>query len=131
MKKIISLFLALLMLLGTCSILFSCKGDEDEKEGNNHEEKTYDEDSIFYERSLVSDDLQTVDYGGRKFRIVTHIPGEFDIPDEERNQGDLIKDAKFARNQAVEKRFNVEIELGYTGTYSEVSTYVSKTVLAG
>ncbi len=131
MKRIISVLLALLMLLGTCSVMFSCNKTEDEKEGSGHEEKTYDEDSIFYERSLVKDDLETTDFGGRKFRIVTHIPSEFDIPEEERNQGDLIKDAKFARNQAVEKRFNVNLELGYTGTYSEVSTYVSKTVLAG
>ena len=131
MKRILSVILALLMLISTCSVLFSCNGDKDEGDAKEHEEKTYEEDSIFYERSLVSDDLETVDYGGRKFRIVTHMPGEFYIEESERNQGDLMKDAKFARNEAVEKRFNVQLELGYTGTYAEVSTYVSKTVLAG
>lgn len=131
MKRIISCFLALLMLFGTCSVLFSCNETEDKEEEKNHEEKKYDEDSIFYERSLVSDDLETVDYGGRDFRIVTHQPQEFYFEEEERNQGDLMKDAKFARNETVENRFNVNIKLGYTGTYSEVSSYVSKTVLAG
>jgi len=130
MKRILSVFLALLMLISTCSVLFSCK-DTEENEDKKHEEKTYDEDSIFYERSLVSDDLETVDYGGRKFRIVTHQPAEFYIEEAERNQGNLLADAKFARNEAVENRFNVDIELGYNGTYAEVSSYVSKTVLAG
>jgi len=131
-KRIISTLLALLMLLSSAALLFSCSSEEDEDSGKaSYEEKNYEEESIFYERSLVSDDLPEKDFGGRKFRIVTHQPAEFDIPKEERNQGDLIKDAKFARNDTVEKRFNVEIELGYTGTYSEVSSYVSKTVLAG
>ena len=131
MKRIISAALALLMLVSTSALMFSCSEKETDKENKGYEEKTYEEDSIFYERSLVSDDLVTEDFGGRDFRIVTHQPDEFDIPEEQRNQGDLMKDAKFARNEAVENRFNVNIKLGYTGTYSEVSTYVSKTVLAG
>jgi len=131
MKKIISFALALLMLFSACSLLFSCNRDKNGEEANEHEEKTYEEDSIFYERSLVSDDLTTTDFGGRDFRIVTHQPKEFYFEESERNQGDLIKDSKFARNELVEKRFNVNLKLGYTGTYSEVSSYVSKTVLAG
>ena len=123
--------LAVLMLLSSSTLLFSCDKDDGETEKNDNGEKVYDEQSLFYERSLVSDDLETVDYGGREFRIVTHIPTEFQIEEEERNQGDLIKDAKFARNETVEKRFNVKLTLGYTGTYAEVSSYVSKTVLAG
>ncbi|MBR5459932.1 MAG: hypothetical protein IKV53_03620 [Clostridia bacterium] len=132
MKRFLSLTLALLMLISSMTLLFSCKKDENDGEGKaDNEQKVYEEDSIFYERSLISDDLEAVDYGGREFRIVTHQPKEFVVEEEERNQGNLITDAKFARNEAVEKRFNVNITLGYTGTYSEVSTYVSKTVLAG
>ncbi len=131
MKRFLSLLLAVLMLLSSSTLLFSCDKDDGETEKNDNGEKVYDEQSLFYERSLVSDDLESVDYGGRQFRIVTHIPGEFYIEEAERNQGDLIKDAKFARNEAVENRFNVKLTLGYTGTYSEVSSYVSKTVLAG
>lgn len=130
MERKLSLLLALLMLVS--AFLFSCGNDENKSSTNKeYEEKQYEEDSIFYERSLVSDDLVTEDFGGREFRIVTHDPSEFYIPEEERNQGDLIKDAKFARNEAVENRFNVKLTLAYTGTYPEVSSYVSKTVLAG
>ena len=132
MKRIISTVLALMMLVSSATLLFSCTGgDKEDGSGANYEEKKYEEDSIFYERSLVSDDLVTEDFGGREFRIVTHQPAEFNIPEEERNQGDLMKDAKFARNNAVEGRFNVKLTLAYTGTYSECSDYVSKTVLAG
>ena len=132
MKRVLSLILAALMLLSAATLLFSCDKDEKEEDkGTSTEVKTYDENSIFYERSLVSDDLPEKDFGGRDFRVVTHMKTEILIPEEERNQGDLIKDAKFARNEVVENRFNVNINVVYTGTYSEVSDYVSKTVLSG
>ena len=131
MKRIISLLLAVLMLLSSMTLLFSCKDEEDGKKEGDTETKTYEEDSIFYERSLVSDDLPDVDYGGRKFRIAAYNSGEIFVDEENRNQGDLLLDARFARNQAVENRFNVELELVYFGTFSEVDDYVSKTVLSG
>ena len=131
MKKALSLALALAMLLSVATLLFSCSGDDKKESGGSGEIKQYEEDSIFYERSLVPDDLPEKDYGGRDFRVVTHIESEIFIKEEDRNKGDLIKDAKYTRNQAVENRFNVNIGVVYTGTYTEVSDYVSKTVLAG
>ena len=131
MKRTLSLMLALVMLLTSLALMFSCGKSKNETEEKDYEEKTYEEDSIFYERSLVSDDLPDVDYGGRAFRIVTHEKGEVFIEEKDRNQGNLIKDAKFARNNVVEERFNVNLELAYSGSYTEVSDYVSKTVLAG
>ena len=120
------------MTLSSTALLFSCDKDDEKQEGEaDNGQKVYDENSLFYERSLVSDDLAAEDFGGREFRIVTHQPKEFYIEENERNQGDLMKDAKFARNETVEKRFNVKLTLAYTGTYSECSDYVSKTVLAG
>ena len=56
---------------------------------------------------------------------------EFNFPEEERNKGNLIVDAKLDRNKKVEDRFNVNMTLTYTGTYDEVSDWVSKTVLSG
>ncbi len=131
MKRIISLILAILMLLGTCTLLFSC--DKEEKKENNKvnsEGVTVDDGSIFYERSLVSDGLPDVDYGGRKFRVITHRDTEIVIPEDERNKGDLIKDAVFARNERVESRFNVDVEIVYSATFTEVCDYATKTVLA-
>ncbi len=65
MKKIICAFLAIIMTLSASSLLFSCSGSGDEKKDGSYEGKVYEEDSIFYERSLISDDLPDVDYGGR------------------------------------------------------------------
>ena len=132
MKKILSLTLAVLMIFSTAVVLFSCKKEETEEKDKLSNDKTLvDDGSIFYERSLVDDDLPNVTYDGRKFRIVTTHTPEFYFEEEERNQGDLIKDAKFQRNEAVENRFDVELDLIYNGTYPEVSSYVSKTVLSG
>jgi len=131
MKKILCMILAVLMLLSSASLLFSCSGEKEEESGNAGEVKVYEEDSIFYERSLVADELPEKDYGGRVFRVVANGPSEFFVEEEERNQGDLLKDARFARNQVVENRFNVKIEVVYHGTYSEEADYVSKTVLSG
>ncbi len=131
MKRVLSLALALMMILSAATLLFSCSGDDKKESSGSGEIKQYEEDSIFYERSLVSDDLPEKDYGGRDFRIVTHYETDAFIKEEDRNKGDLIKDAKYARNQAVENRFNVNVKLVYSGTYTEVSDYVSKTVLAG
>jgi len=119
------------MLASATTLLFSCESDEDKAGDSKNEVKTYDEDSIFYERSLVSDNLPEKGFGGRKFRVAAYSPSEIFVAEEDRNKGDLIKDARFARNQAVENRFNIELELVYKGTYSEVSEYASKTVLSG
>ncbi len=132
MKRFLSLALAILILLSSLLLAISCdKKDETESENKKSEVKAYDEDSIFYERSLVSDNLPEKDFGGRTLRIVADSPSEIHIEEEKRNQGDLILDAKFARNQAVENRFNVNVEMVYTGSITEVSDYVSKSVLAG
>ncbi len=119
------------MLVSSASLLIACGGENKSGSGAG-EIKQYEEDSIFYERSLVSDDLPEKDYGGRTFRVVAHNRAEFEIPEEKRNQGDLIMDAKYARNQAVENRFNVKIEVVYGDSkYQQEADYVTKTVLAG
>ncbi|MBR5460691.1 MAG: hypothetical protein IKV53_07445 [Clostridia bacterium] len=131
MKRILCMLMALLMLVSSMTLLFSCKKEEENESKTEQGGQAVDDGSIFYERSLVSDNLPEKDYGGRKFRIVTHIKDEVEVKEEDRNQGKLLVDAKFARNQAVENRFNVELEVVYSATYLEVGDYVSKTVLSG
>ncbi len=131
MKRILALTLAILMLLSSATVLFACKDKEEDDGEKKTETKTYEEDSIFYERSLVDDGLGEADYGGRVLRVVAHSPTEIEIAEEDRNKGDLLKDARFARNEIVANRFNVDFDVVYTGTYSEANDYVSKTVLSG
>ena len=129
MKKLLCLILSLIMTLSCTVLLFSCKKEEI-KSGTDTETKKYDEDSIYYERSLVSDGLEPRDFGGRPFRVVTLYPDEVYIEKEDRNQGDLLKDATFQVTETVEKRFNTEIVIAYEGYYIDVRDYIAKTVLA-
>jgi len=131
MKKALSLILAVVMIISSTSLLFSCSSKTDIAESKDYEAKKYEEDSIYYERSLVSDDLETVDFGGRPFRVVALYPDEIFIDETERNKGDLLKDTTFMVTDTVEKRFNTSVEIVYTGDYIEVRDYIAKTVLAG
>ena len=131
MKKTGSVILALLMIISSTPLLFSCSKNTEVTEDNYNETKQYEEDSIYYERSLVSDELETVDFGGRPFRVVALYPDEIFIDESERNKGDLLKDTTFLVTDTVEKRFNTNIQIAYTGDYIEVRDYITKTVLAG
>ncbi|MBE6650509.1 MAG: hypothetical protein E7613_04265 [Ruminococcaceae bacterium] len=134
MKKIISALLVLAMLLSMVLMAVSC-GKEEKKETTKPSTSTNAgpavEGDIFAERAAISDELPEADFGGRPFRIVGHRTDEYFIPEEDRNKGDLIKDAKYARNKAVEDRFNVEITVAYKSTYTDVTAWVNKTVMSG
>ncbi|MBR5459366.1 MAG: hypothetical protein IKV53_00735 [Clostridia bacterium] len=130
MKKFLCMLLALTMLFSCTTVLFSCKKNDAVEDNGGTETKKYEEDSLFYERSLVEDGLEEKDFKGRVFRIV-ETGGEVYVAEEARNQGNLLLDAKFTRNQAVENRFNVKIERVYSGNYVEVNDYATKTILAG
>ncbi len=133
MKRFLSLFLALLMIFSSSTLLFSCKDkkDDDEKDTSDDKGQAMEDDgSIFYERSLVDDELGEYDYEGRTLRVVAYEIKDFEVPEEERNQGNLTLDSRFERTERVKNRFNFDIEIVYTGTYKEIDDYVSKTVLS-
>ncbi len=132
MKK--TLFLMVLMLL----LLTSCAKDavrEKDRTVNGDIADTADIESgdIFAEREAVKDGLgDEWDFGGRTLRVACHGDGYEMFPKpEEINKGDLIKDAKAKRNQAVESRLNVNIELAYSAGIVELQPYIEKTILSG
>ena len=79
MKKSILFSLAAILLI--CSLLlFSCdKKDSGGKAKENEDKVLIDDGSIFYDRAVIDDEVETVDYGGRDFRIVTHMETEFNF----------------------------------------------------
>jgi hypothetical protein len=134
MKRTIAVLLALLMLLSSATLLFSCKGDKDEgkdKGGSDVGEALEDDGSIFYERSLVDDGVETVDYGGRVLRLAADTSQRVVIAPDEVNKGDLFKDAHAARTQKVEARFNAKLEVIYEANYVEMNSWLNKTILSG
>ena len=80
-------------------------------------------------RKLVPDDLETVDYGGRTFRIM----GDDACVDYylmEEQTGDVLNDAIYSRNAAVTERFNIVLE---ADVFSEdqLIPQLRNTVMAG
>jgi hypothetical protein len=135
MKRILAFVLALFMMLSSFALIISCsEKEEDDKKNENKDDGIKEDDgSIFYERSLVDDGLDEKDYGGKTFRVVglTGAMTDFTVPEEERNKGDLVLDAKFAASEKVQNRFNMNFEVVYSSnSYQELDAYVQKTVLS-
>ena len=104
MKKIVSLLLVLVMLLSSMTFALTSCGEEEVKEEKKEpvSSEPVEEGDIFAERAAIADGLGDYDFGGKKFRIATHKPGDFFIEEDNRNKGDLIADAKFNRNASVD-----------------------------
>ena len=134
MKRIIALFMATVMVFSAFALV-SCSDEEAPSKtpsnGGGSAVISGEEGDIFYERSLIDDELGDYDFGGRKLRIATHATADFFVEEEDRNKGNLIADAKFTRNKTVEDRFNMEVEVAYSSDYQSVVDWVSKTVLSG
>lgn len=83
-------------------------------------------------RMLVSDDLPEEDYGGYAFRLYTW--GDY-LPsyDPAGTDGELVNDAVFNRNSAVEDRFNVNIVALDSGaaTVNRHEAAINTSILAG
>ena len=135
MKKLLSIIIVLSLILSSLLIITTSCGEEEKKEEkNNNSEKvnSITEGDIFAERAAIDDGLETVDFGGRKFRIVGHSGGEANnVNNTEINQGKLLTDANFYRTKTVEDRFNVDVEAVYVAGINEVADWVSKNVLSG
>ncbi len=131
MKRAFVLFLTIVLIFSSLSFtLVSCSNEPEEVIGGSHD-KPIPEGDIFAERALIDDGLGEYDFKGRSLRIASYSPSEYFVKEEDRNQGNLMMDAKFNRNETVEHRFNFKIETAYSGTYNEVTAWVQKSVLSG
>lgn len=81
-------------------------------------------------RKLVDDELGEHDLGGYEFRIVVS-DNKDDTIWVESQTGDVIDDAVFERNTAVEDRFNCKIGISGNGAYDALSSQVTKSITAG
>ena len=81
-------------------------------------------------RKLVDDEVETKDFGGAPFRIVTsdNQTGYYWL---EAETGDVVDDAIFRRNSKVQERFNINMEVIYDDVYYETSKYLTSIVSAG
>ncbi len=80
-------------------------------------------------REDISDGLPDKTYNDQTFRIATETNMSWQIIQEEET-GDVIDDAIFARNLAVEDRFKVKFETIHDG-YNEIGSKVMNSIQAG
>ena len=81
-------------------------------------------------RLAVDDELPDEDFEGRTFTMLTYDQVKTDLWAESLD-GDVINDAVYERNETVAERFNVTIDVQSNATYSETTSMIQQTVMAG
>ncbi len=125
----ISLILALIL---STSALFACGGDTPSGDTTAPGDTTPAVTDPENERLGIDDGLPAKDFGGYEFRIMhqgSASPTDAYVP--EATNGDIVNDAIFERNQAIEERFNVDITVIPNGlAYQEHMQKIQQHILA-
>ncbi|MBE6611427.1 MAG: extracellular solute-binding protein [Ruminococcaceae bacterium] len=104
--RLIALFLSVMMAAG---LLASCGGDIGSTESPSGTDSMATEDSPYDENGYLKDSLpDDLDFGGKIVNIYVrgdNLSTEFDAEQD----GDIVNDAMFTRNQKIEERLNVDI----------------------
>jgi len=105
-----SLMMALLLVAGSASTLLSCGGDEPAADDGKTTNAPIVTEAVTEDPGPKLE-LPEADYGGRNFNML--IPTEYtDHYVAESETGDVVLDAIYKRNRAVEELYNVDI-VGY------------------
>ncbi len=144
MKKSLSLLLVLLMLASAVSMTAcsdSGANNTDETtaasvDTPSAEEETAAETEPEDTRASIPDDLPEKDFEGRTFYVLgTDESGYGDYIFTEEMNGEVVNDAVYARNLAIDERFNVKIGRNSAGTaadaYTNCSTMIKTASQAG
>ena len=102
--------LSILLLCAIVTSTLACGDAADESSGETTETSGGDTTSAeLTGRDAVSDDLPEKDFGGATFTILNRTGFEYEFTADEET-GDLMNDAVYKRNTAVEERFNIELQ---------------------
>ncbi len=136
MKKTVTLILLAAML--TTSML-SCGNSTTEQTGETTAAETTSaetakETTAMEARLAVADELPEKDFGGRNFTVVVNTDGEAFINGyilTEEQTGEGVNDAVYARNLAVDERFNAKVAILEGGAHRDCATMVANIITAG
>lgn len=103
MKNIISV----LILCAVALSVVACAGDSGSVSNETTTANSNDTTAVD-ETTTISDDLPAIDFNGSEYKLLIRTSYEYEFKVEEAD-GDLINDAIYLRNRAVEERFNVNI----------------------
>ena len=134
--RIAAFLLAALTLVP--AVMTSCGGDDQTgTETNNADtasaavtEAQTDPADPLAARLLVDDGVETVDYDGAPFRIVTS-DGQTEYYFIEAETGEVVDDAIFRRNSRIEERFNIDLQITFDKEYWDTSKHITSLVSAG
>ena len=131
MKKFISFALLISLLLGTaaCGDSRTAGGDTTSPSNDTTAADTSKPLSLAEQRRSVPDDLPEKPFGGEEFTIIIDSYAQTGFMSEELT-GDVLSDAVFNRNKAVEERFDVKLNY-VVDDWNNVTTLVRNTVTAG
>ena len=124
MTKQIALFLALLMMGSALAACGSAETDTDVPADTTAQETIAAETE-----DPLADNLPEADYGGYSFRITTW----YDKVGLEESTGEVLNDAIFRRDLAVEERYNIDIvsEFVPNEEYVVCTEAIRQSVIAG
>ena len=133
MKRLTSLLFAALLIISATA---GC-GESAETPAQNAPAQTAETAAAETAEAPVTDVLENLpdgDYGGRKFNILLREGFEYEFVSEEEN-GDIINDAVYRRNRAVEEKFNIQFGTvsRYTvwGNEDKFNKELEKAVMSG
>lgn len=143
MKKALTLLLVLLMLAPTVSMTACSDAGTDNTDTTettagavpSADAETEAETEPEDERAAIPDNLPEMDFEGRDFIVLGSDPGFTRYIDAEELNGEVVNDAVYARNLAIDERFNATISHYIPGTtdadYGVTSTTIRNAVTAG
>ena len=122
--------LALLLAIASAASITACGQDGGAKDTEPGDGTTVS-DSVSEEVSdtEISDGLPEKNYGGRTFTVATddYMVGDY-MSDGE--TGDIINDAVYRRNTAIEDRFGIKLEV-ISDSYTGMSTKINQMIQSG
>lgn len=122
--------LALLLAIASAASITACGQDGGTKDTEAGDGTTVS-DSVSEEESdtEISDGLPEKNYGGRTFTVATN---DYMVDDymSDGETGDIINDAVYRRNTAIEDRFGIKLEV-ISDSYTGMSTKINQMIQSG
>ena len=110
-----------------CLVMIACSSNNSVNDSANAGNAAETTTEAIDPRLLIDDELPEADYEGYTFRTLTHIPARYQVEEED---GDIINDGVFARNRAVEERYNVHLYAAAVPGIAELTTAARNAILA-